>query len=126
MFLVQILTRFFFNFSFGVPFFVLFFAIGLAMSATIVLLPFGTQFLKLSKLALGPSKYSVTTSYSSYTFLNVIWDLTFGLVIGLCYFIVGLVFCVSIVGFFLGRHYFKIARFAFAPFGAKIQREWQR
>ncbi len=121
-----ILIRLIFNVSVGLPFFAIFFAIGLVMSATIVLLPFGTQFLKLSKLALRPSQYTVVTSRSSHSLLNFIWDIPVGLVLGLAYFVAGIVFCVSIVGIFIGRHYFKVSKFAFSPFGARIERIWDR
>lgn len=115
-----------FNYIIGLPFFIVFFAIGLVMSATVVLLPFGTKFLKLSKLALTPAKYTVETNRSSYPWLNVIWDIPLGFVIGLVYFVLGLVLCATVIGIFVGRHLFKVAKFAFSPFGAKIDRDWYK
>lgn len=51
---------------------------------------------------------------------NVIWFLLIGLEMGLAWLVVGLLFCCTIVGIPYGVASFRIAGFAFFPFGKDI------
>lgn len=51
---------------------------------------------------------------------NLIWMLTGGLVLSVSWFLVGVAWCISIVGIPVGLQCFKIARVAIAPFGIEI------
>ena len=51
---------------------------------------------------------------------NVIWFLLVGLEMGLAWLVVGLLFCCTIVGIPYGVAAFRIAGFAFFPFGKDI------
>lgn len=51
---------------------------------------------------------------------NLIWFLFGGLWMGLGWTLVGLVWCISIIGIPVGRQCFKFARLAFFPFGKVI------
>lgn len=52
---------------------------------------------------------------------NIIWFLFGGIVLGLCWAIVGLLWCVTIVGIPVGVQCFKFAALCFAPFGKDIR-----
>ena len=51
---------------------------------------------------------------------NILWFIFGGLVLGLSWFITGLLWCVTIVGIPWGIQCFKFASLAFAPFGKEI------
>lgn len=51
---------------------------------------------------------------------NLVWFLFGGLWMGLGWTLVGLLWCVTIVGIPFGLQCFKIARLALAPFGADV------
>ena len=51
------------------------------------------------------------------TVLNVIWAILFGWIDALLYCLIGLLYCITIIGIPFGRQYFKIAHFVLAPLG---------
>ena len=51
---------------------------------------------------------------------NIVWFLFFGMEMGLAWIVTGLVFCCTIVGIPYGVASFRIAMFAFFPFGKDI------
>ena len=51
---------------------------------------------------------------------NIIWFLLFGLEAGLAWIVAGLMFCCTIIGIPYGVAAFRIAMFAFFPFGKDI------
>ena len=51
---------------------------------------------------------------------NILWFLLVGLWEGLGYFLIGLIWCITIIGIPFGKQCFKIARLMFAPFGKAI------
>lgn len=52
---------------------------------------------------------------------NILWIIFGGALNALLWLLMGLLWCVTIVGIPLGKQYFKIARLALAPFGVKIK-----
>lgn len=52
---------------------------------------------------------------------NILWLLLGGLIISLYYFVVGLLFCITIVGIPFGIQLMKMAQFALWPFGHDVQ-----
>ena len=55
------------------------------------------------------------------TFCNVLWAIFFGWEHLLGYFLIGLVFCITIVGIPFGRQYFKLGKFMLLPLGHDFQ-----
>lgn len=51
---------------------------------------------------------------------NVIWVLLFGWELAVGYLLLGLVWCITIVGIPVGKQCFKLARLSFTPFGAEV------
>ena len=52
--------------------------------------------------------------------VNLIWILFFGWEMAIGYAVIGLVWCVTILGIPVGRQCFKMAKLALMPFGAEI------
>lgn len=52
---------------------------------------------------------------------NLLWLILGGLVIALYYWIVGLLFCITIIGIPFGLQLIKVGSFALWPFGSQIQ-----
>lgn len=52
---------------------------------------------------------------------NVFWLILGGLLVSLGYFIVGLLFCITIIGLPFGCQLFKFALFSLWPFGKEVQ-----
>ena len=54
-------------------------------------------------------------------FGNILWFVLGGFLVSLYYFIVGLLFCITIIGIPFGLQLIKLAGFALWPFGHEIQ-----
>lgn len=97
---------------------------GLLMMITIIGIPFGLQAFKLGILALWPFNSKVVPNGNTggcvNTLLNVIWILTFGLTIALEHIVLGVIFCITIIGIPFGKQHFKLARLALTPFGFTV------
>ena len=52
--------------------------------------------------------------------VNIIWLLICGLWMAAGYAVLGILFCITIIGIPFGKQYFKFAKLALMPFGAKI------
>lgn len=51
---------------------------------------------------------------------NILWLILGGLLVTLCYYLVGLLFCITIIGIPFGVQLFKIGTFALWPFGSQV------
>lgn len=89
---------------------------------TIIGIPFGLQAFKMAHLSLIPFGKKVEREKSGATRLigNLIWLLFGGLILTLLHFIIGLVFCITIIGIPFGLQHFKLADLALSPFGVDI------
>jgi len=54
---------------------------------------------------------------------NLVWLILGGLVMFLFWILVGIIYCITIIGIPFGIQAFKLARLSLAPFGKKIKRE---
>lgn len=52
---------------------------------------------------------------------NILWLVLGGLIVSIYYFIVGLLFCITIIGIPFGLQLLKMAQFALWPFGNDVQ-----
>lgn len=88
---------------------------------TIVGIPVGMQCFKFATLAFWPFGKDVVYGYGVFSFLiNLIWIVFFGWEMALGNLIVGLLWCITIVGIPFGRQFFKLARLSLMPFGASV------
>ncbi|SHJ65283.1 YccF domain-containing protein [Pseudobutyrivibrio xylanivorans] len=51
---------------------------------------------------------------------NVIWIICGGLLSAIGWWLAGALWCITIIGFPFGKQFFKIAKLAIAPFGARV------
>ena len=53
---------------------------------------------------------------------NILWFITFGLLLGLSYFLTGIVCCLTIVLIPFGKQFFKLMKLSALPFGATVEK----
>lgn len=96
---------------------------GLVLCLTIIGIPFGLQCFKIAQLVLWPFGKEVELGYfgAGGLLLNILWLILFGWELALGHFIIGLIFCLTIIGIPFGLQHFKFAKLAFIPFGARIR-----
>ena len=98
-----------------------YFLIGVIFCVTIIGIPFGKQLFKLAKLMLWPFGKTINTDFGAHPFANLFWLLFGGLGEAFGFFLVGVIFCVTIIGIPFGKQCFKLARLCLAPFGSTIE-----
>lgn len=94
---------------------------GLLLCLTIVGIPFGLQFFKFAEFVIWPFGNEVNINFDKHPILNILWLILFGWEKALGYLIIGLLFCITIIGIPFGLQWFKLARLALLPFGATIK-----
>ena len=96
-------------------------ASGVLCCITIIGIPIGMQCFKFATLAFWPFGKDVVYGNGVFSFLiNLIWIVFFGWEMALGNLIVGLLWCITIVGIPFGRQFFKLARLSLMPFGASV------
>ena len=96
---------------------------GLLWCITIIGIPVGLQCFKLSSISLNPFGKEIRYDGGAVSFLlNVLWFFFGGLELALINALIGLLFCVTIIGIPFGKQFFKIAGLALRPFGAVVER----
>ncbi len=95
--------------------------LGLAWCLTIIGIPFGLQAFKFAGLVLAPFGKTVESDFGKHPIANVIWLIFGGFFVALSHYIVGIVFCATIIGIPFGLQSFKFGKLAFCPFGATVK-----
>ena len=94
---------------------------GILWCISIIGIPYGIQCFKFASLAFFPFGKEIEYGGGAISILaNVIWTIFFGIPMALENLVLGCLCCVTIVGIPFGIQYFKIAKLALAPFGAKV------
>ena len=94
---------------------------GILWCITIVGIPVSLQCFKMSSLSLNPfGKEVIDEGGAVSCLLNIIWFFVSGLELAIGNLVIGCVLCVTIIGIPFGMQFFKIARLALFPFGARI------
>ena len=94
---------------------------GILWCISIIGIPYGIQCFKFASLAFFPFGKEIEYGGGAISILaNVIWTIFFGIPMALGNLVLGCLCCVTIVGIPFGIQYFKIAKLALAPFGAKV------
>lgn len=97
------------------------FLVGLLWCITIVGIPIGIQCFKFARLFLFPFGKEVQfAGGGGSVLLNVLWLLFGGLALAAEAAVIGLIYCITIVGIPFGIQYFKIAKLALMPIGSQI------
>lgn len=95
---------------------------GIISCVTIIGIPIGIQCFKFSYLMLAPFGKEIIYSGNTSSFLlNILWILLFGWGLSLSSLIIGIIWCITIVGIPVGLQCIKFAKLALIPFGAEIR-----
>lgn len=95
---------------------------GICWSITVIGIPVGKQCFKIARLCF--FSFGKQVSYGSSTgsfLLNVCWIIYTGWALAIEATIIGILFCLTIIGIPFGKQFFKIAHLALTPFGAEIE-----
>lgn len=93
---------------------------GIALCLTIVGIPFGMQLFKLAGLVAFPFGKEIRMSRSSgllSIIFNILWLIFGGLEVALGFLVLGVIFCITIIGIPFGKQAFKLALLSLMPFG---------
>lgn len=96
---------------------------GILWSITIVGIPVGVQCFKMATMSAAPFGKDIDIRTSSLWLVpNLFWLLFGGLVLALEEIVLGVLFCITIIGIPFGKQHFKHAKLALYPFGSRIYR----
>lgn len=95
---------------------------GILCCITVVGIPFGFQCFKIGGLVLMPFGRNVSSGHFGAMGLlgNILWIIFLGWELAIGHLIIGLLFCITIIGIPFGLQHFKLAQLALVPFGARI------
>lgn len=94
---------------------------GLLWCITIVGIPIGQQCFKFASLSFFPFGREVRYGGGAGSLLlNIIWLLVTGLPMALGTTLIGVVFCITVIGIPFGLQCFKLAKLSLMPFGSEI------
>lgn len=99
-----------------------YFVSGLILCITIIGIPFGKQLFKLAGLVITPFGKVVNSNFSAHPIMNILWFIINGFIMFLAFCLVGLLFCITIIGIPFGKQCFKLAKLAVVPFGATVEK----
>ncbi|NLL85629.1 MAG: YccF domain-containing protein [Syntrophomonadaceae bacterium] len=95
---------------------------GLLLCLTIIGIPFGLQCFKIAGFVLWPFGKEIELGHfgAGGLIFNIIWLIVFGWEFAVTHVIIGLIFCITIIGIPFGIQHFKFAKLGLIPFGARI------
>ena len=98
------------------------FIAGVICCITIIGIPLGIQAFKMAQLVLWPFGRTVDFSKmgAGSLILNIFWIIFFGWELAIGSAILGVLYCITIIGIPFGIQWFKFAKLALFPFGAEI------
>ena len=95
--------------------------VGAVLCLTIIGIPLGMQCFKMAQLSLAPFGQEVAYGGGVPSALaNIVW-LIIGIPMAIAYAIIGLTWCLTIVGIPVGLQSFKMAKLSLMPFGAQVR-----
>lgn len=106
----------------GIVLSLLWFIAGLLCCITIIGIPLGVQCFKFASLMLAPFGREIDYSRAGVgsLLINILWILFFGWELATTAAVIGIIYCITIVGIPFGIQSFKFAQLALMPFGARI------
>ncbi|NLD26163.1 MAG: YccF domain-containing protein [Acholeplasmataceae bacterium] len=98
-----------------------YFVAGVIFYITIIGIPFGKQCFKIGKLYLLPFGKEVMSNFNKHPVANIIWLMFFGWELFVGSVVLGVLFCITIIGIPFGKQWFKLALLSLFPFGAQVK-----
>ena len=97
--------------------------VGVLWCISIIGLPVGLQCFKFASISLNPFGKEIRYEGGAVSFLlNIIWFFLGGIEMALVNLVIGIIFCITVVGIPFGLQFFKIAKLSLCPFGAVVER----
>lgn len=97
------------------------FFLGILWCITIIGIPFGKQCFKFASVAIWPMGKGVDLDFGEHPIANIIWLIFGGIELAISFAIVGIIWCITIIGIPFGKQCFKLCKLALAPFGADVE-----
>ena len=94
--------------------------LGILWCITLIGIPFGRQAFKFAGLVIAPFGKKVNLDFGKHPIGNILWLIFGGLELAALHAILGLIFCVTVIGIPFGLQSFKLAKLALFPFGATV------
>ena len=94
--------------------------LGVLLCITIIGIPFGKQCFKFARLAIWPFGTTVNSNFGKHPIANVLFIIFGGIFQAASFAVIGVIWCITIIGIPFGKQCFKFAKLSFAPFGATI------
>lgn len=95
---------------------------GVLWCLSIVGIPYGLQCFKFAEISLWPFGKEIEYGGGAVSLVaNIIWIVFFGIEMAIANTLIGLLWCVTIVGIPFGKQFFKLAKLSFMPFGSEVR-----
>ena len=88
---------------------------------TLLGIPNGLALFRTLRILWHPFGRKAVLHFRSHVFLNVWWLIWFGWVSAVIHYVVGAVFCITIIGIPIGLQIFKLAKAYWAPHGVTLE-----
>ena len=103
----------------------LYLLLGLIYCLTIIGIPFGYQLIKIGLFAMlpfgrEPDAFGAVSGCMTVGF-NILWILFGGIELALAHLVLGVLFCITIIGIPFGMQHFKLMKLALFPFGQGVK-----
>jgi len=98
------------------------FVAGLLLCVTIIGIPFGVQCFKIAGFVLWPFGRDIDIGNfgAGGLIMNILWIIFLGWELAVSHAVVGVIFCITVIGIPFGLQHFKLAKLGLVPFGARI------
>ena len=94
---------------------------GVVWCITVIGIPFGVQCFKMARVSLWPFGTRINTNFGKHPIANVIWIIFCGWELTVGFVLMGILWCITIIGIPFGKQCFKLATLALSPFGAAVK-----
>ncbi len=95
---------------------------GILWHITIIGIPLGKQCFKLASLTFAPFTKELQEKPTAVSGVqNFFWAIFTGIPMAVENFVIGVIFCITIIGIPFGKQYFKLARLSLAPYGVEVK-----
>ncbi len=95
--------------------------LGVVFYITILGIPLGRQCFKMASLSLAPFGRSIVYGGGAPSLIaNLFWLVLAGIPMALSYAMLGVAYCITLIGIPVGIQCFKMAKLSLLPFGAQV------
>ena len=94
---------------------------GIVFSITIIGIPLGRQCFKMASLTLAPFGKTIVYGGGAPSLIaTIFWLILAGLPMAVSYAVLGVLYCITVIGIPIGLQCLKMAKLSLLPFGAQV------